>query len=199
MIIVGLTGSIGMGKTTTAKMFERLGAFVFDADAAVHALYDKGGAAVPLIRAVFPDAVKDGAVDRTVLSRHMQADPLNIKVLESFIHPMVVDARRQAMTQAQQEGRQVFIADVPLLFETGGHEQVDKIIVVSAPKHIQRQRVLARPDMSADKFAYILSQQMPDQLKRQQADFIIETGDGLDKAREQVQSVMDQLLKEAES
>ncbi len=197
MIIAGLTGSIGMGKTTTANMFAELGAYVFDADAAVHSLYDKGGAAVPLIRAVFPDAIRDGAVDRVVLSKHMQADPLNIKVLESFIHPMVQDLRKWALENARRQGKKVFIADIPLLFETGGHEHVDKIIVVSAPAHIQKQRVLSRGNMDEDKFAYILSQQIPDQIKRQKADFVVNTAEGLDKAREQVQTIMDTLLKEA--
>lgn len=197
MIIIGLTGSIGMGKTTTSTMFKEAGAAVFDADACVHDLYAKGGKAVPIIRSVFPDAVKDGAVDRARLSQHLQKDPLHIKVLESFIHPLVGKARAEAMQLAIDRGQKIMVFDVPLLFETGGDKAVDKIVVVSAPPDVQRARVLARADMTEEKFAMILARQLPDAQKRARADYIIETDKGLDFARQQVQNIMDELGKEA--
>jgi len=195
MIIIGLTGSIGMGKTTTAQMFRDAGCPVFDADAAVHELYGKDGKAVPLIRAVFPDAIKDEAVNRKVLGKHMRADPLNLKVLESFIHPMVGEKRAAFFKKAQDENADIVVLDVPLLFETGGHEHVHKIVVVTAPNDVQRERVLARPDMSEDLFETLLSRQMPDAEKRKAADFLIFTHKGLDAAREQVQDVLN-ILRE---
>ena len=197
MIIVGLTGSIGMGKTTTSKMFEAEGAAVFDADACVHELYSKGGAAVPIIRAVFPDAVIDGAIDRKRLSAHLQKEPLHIGVLESFIHPLVGQARAEAVERANSSGKKVMVFDVPLLFETGGHMKVDKVIVVSASPEVQRERVLARPGMSVEKFEMILSRQMPDAEKRKRADYIIETDKGLDFAREQVHNILQELSRGA--
>lgn len=190
MVIIGLTGSIGMGKSTTAKMFENAGAYIFDADAAVHDLYANGGAAVPILRAVFPDVIVDGAVDRTLLSKHLQADPLHIQVLESFIHPMVRDARNRAIATAKAQGKTVFVADIPLLFETGGEAQVDKIVVVSASEAVQRARVLKRPGMTKEKFALIKSRQMPDAKKRTLANFIVETDKGMDHARAQVRAIM---------
>lgn len=193
MIIVGLTGSIGMGKTTTANMFRQAGCPVFDADAAVHKLYTKGGRAVPLIRAIFPDAIKDGAIDRTVLGRHMRADPLNLTVLESFIHPMVADERSDFFKAAKAGKADIVIMDVPLLFETGGDGYVDKIVVVTAPASIQRERVLARPGMTEALFETLLSRQTPDAEKRQKADFLIFTHKGLDAARKQVQDILHQL------
>lgn len=193
MIILGLTGSIGMGKTTTAHMFREAGCPVFDADAAVHNLYAKGGAAVPLIRAVFPDAIKDEAVDRGVLGIHMRADPLNLKVLESFIHPMVGKARAAFLQGAIDKQADIIVFDVPLLFETGGHKRVHKIIVVTAPFHIQKQRVMSRPGMSEELFMSLLSRQTPDAEKRAQADYIIYTDKSLDNARKQVQTVLQEL------
>ncbi len=190
MVIIGLTGSIGMGKSTTAKMFEDAGAYIFDADAAVHGFYAKGGAAVPLLRAVFPDVIVGGAVDRALLSKHLQVDPLHIQVLESFIHPMVRDARSQAIGRAKTQGKKVFVADIPLLFETGGESRVDKTVVVSASQAVQRARVLARPGMTSGKFAMIKSRQMPDAEKRNRADFIVETDKGMDHARAQVLEIM---------
>ncbi len=195
MIIIGLTGSIGMGKSTTAKMFENAGAYIFDADTAVHNLYAKGGAAVPILRAVFPDVIVDGAVDRALLSKHLQADPLNIQVLESFIHPMVKEARSQAIEQAKSQGKTVFVADIPLLFETGGDTQVDKIVVVSASQEVQKSRVMSRPGMTKEKFALIKSRQMPDAKKRARADFVIKTDKGMKYARKQVAEIMDALQK----
>ncbi len=193
MIVIGLTGSIGMGKTTTAQMFREAGCPVFDADAAVHELYAKDGEAVPLIRAVFPDAVKDGAVDRKILGGHMRADPLNLQVLESFIHPMVGKKRSAFFNRAQEEGADIVVLDVPLLFETGGHKLVHKVVVVTAPYEVQRERVLARPGMTEEMFETLLARQTPDAEKRQSADFLIFTHKGLDAAREQVQDILKSL------
>ncbi len=193
MIIIGLTGSIGMGKSTTAELFRDAGAYVFDADMAVHNLYAKGGAAVPLLGSVFPDIIVDDAVDRAKLSKHLQADPLQIQVLESFIHPMVVEIRAQAVAEAKRQGKSVFVADIPLLFETGGDALVDKTVVVSASSSVQKKRVLARDGMTETKFNMIKSRQMPDKEKRARADFIIETDKGIDNARGQVLEIMNSL------
>lgn len=194
MKIIGLTGSIGMGKSTTAWMFADLGCPVFDADAAVHAMYAKGGRAVPLIRAVFPDAIKDGAVDRKTLGDHMRADPLNLKVLESFIHPWVGEVRQTFLKQAKAHGAKAVIFDVPLLFETGGDAKVDATVVVTAPAAVQRERVMSRPGMTEALFQMILSKQMPDAEKRARAAHIISTDAGLDAARTQVKSVLENIL-----
>lgn len=190
MIILGLTGSIGMGKSTTAEMFADAGAYVFGADEAVHKLYAKGGAAVPLLRAVFPDVIIDEAVDRAQLSKHLQADPLHIQVLESFIHPMVVAMRTEAIAEAKRQGTNVFVADIPLLFETGGEVHVDKTVVVSASQSVQKERVLKRAGMTEAKFKMIKNRQIPDKEKRARADYIIETDKGFDHARAQVLEIM---------
>lgn len=192
-IILGLTGSIGMGKSTTAAMFKDFGVPVFDADACVHALYAKGGEAVPLIRSVFPDAVIDGAVDRAALGRHMQVDPLNLSVLESFIHPMVSAKRQAFFERAAQDGADIVVLDVPLLFETGGDVQCDKIVVVTAPAAVQRTRVMARDGMTEALFVHLLSRQTPDSIKRKKADFLVFTDKGLDFAKDQVQDILSQL------
>ena len=194
MKIIGLTGSIGMGKTTTAQMFADLGCPVFDADAAVHDMYKKGGRAVPLIRAVFPDAIKDDAVNRKRLGEHMRADPLNLKTLESFIHPWVGEVRADFLEKARVSQAKAVVFDIPLLFETGGDKYVDATIVVSAPKDIQRKRVLARPKMTEALFEMILSKQMPDAEKRRRADYVISTADGMEAARVAVKSVLDKIL-----
>lgn len=193
--LVGLTGSIGMGKTTTAAMFSDEGCPVFDADAAVHKLYGFGGAAVPLIRAVFPDAVKDGAVDRKVLGQHMRNDPLNLPVLESFIHPMVGDMRKAFFDEAVDSSADIVVLDIPLLFETGGETRVDVSIVVTAPKSVQRERVMARDGMTEPLFEMILSRQMPDAAKRAQADYIIFTDKGFDAAKNQVREIITDLRR----
>ena len=194
MKIIGLTGSIGMGKTTTANMFKDLGCPVFDSDAAVHQLYSKGGKGAALIQAVFPDAIKDGAVNRVRLGAHMKTDPLNLKVLESFIHPWVGEIRAKFLSGAKSNGAKAVVFDVPLLFETGGDKHVDATVVVSAPALIQKARVLARPGVTPDIFEMLLSRQMPDADKRARADYIISTGQGLEKAREQVQAVLTKIL-----
>lgn len=191
LFVIGLTGSIGMGKTTTAKMFEDAGCPVFDADACVHRLYAKGGAAVPLINAVFPDAVKDGAVDRSVLGAHMRADPLHLSVLESFIHPMVGEARAEFFAKSKADGADIVVLDVPLLFETGGEDRVDRVVVVTAPQEVQRARVLARPGMTEAHFKALLARQTPDFIKRKRADFVVFTDKGLDATREQVHKIIE--------
>lgn len=193
MIIIGLTGSIGMGKTTTAQMFRDFGCPVFDADAAVHDLYKNEGGAVPLIRAVFPDAVKDGTVDRSQLSLHMRKDPFNLQVLESFIHPMVAEKRQAFLRVAELNKDPIVVFDVPLLFETGGDKHVDFIVVVTAPADVQKKRVLSRPGMSEDLFEKLLSRQMPDAKKRNRANYLIYTDKGLDFAREQVQKILTEI------
>lgn len=194
MKIIGLTGSIGMGKSTTAQMFADLGCPVFDADAAVHTLYAQGGRAVPLIRAVFPDAIRGGAVDRKRLGDHMRTDPLNLKVLESFIHPWVGEMRAQFLSKAVADEAKAVVFDVPLLFETGGDQQVDATVVVTAPKDVQRARVMARPGMTQDLFEMIVLKQMPDAEKRKRADYIVWTDKGLDSARAQVTDTLDKIL-----
>ena len=195
MKIIGLTGSIGMGKSTTAAMFVDLGVPVFDADAAVHELYAPCGKAVPLIRAVFPDAISGlGGVDRKRLGEHMRADPLNLDVLTSFIHPWVGEMRASFLEEAQKNGVSAVLFDVPLLFETGGDKHVDATIVVSAPANVQKERVLARPGMSEALFEELLSRQMPDEKKRARADYVIDTSKGLDAARAQAESVLADIL-----
>ena len=194
MKIIGLTGSIGMGKTTTANMFKDLGCPVFDADKAVHELYSKGSKGAALIQAVFPDAIKDGAVNRARLGVHMKTDPLNLKVLESFIHPWVGEIRAKFLSGAKSNGAKAVVFDVPLLFETGGDKHVDATVVVSAPALTQKARVLARPGVTPDIFEMLLSRQMSDADKRARADYIISTGQGLEKAREQVQAVLTKIL-----
>ncbi|GHA86645.1 dephospho-CoA kinase [Algimonas arctica] len=195
MKIIGLTGSIGMGKSTTAGMFESLGVPVFDADAAVHTLYAPGGQAVPLIRAVFPDAIGiDGGVNRKRLGEHMRADPLNLDVLSSFVHPWVGDMRADFIAQAITEQADAVVFDIPLLFETGGDSKVDVTVVVTAPPDIQRQRVLARPGMTVDLFESLLVRQMPDAEKRKRADFIISTAEGLEATQARVKEVLAEIM-----
>lgn len=195
MKIIGLTGSIGMGKTTTAGLFKELGVPVFDADAAVHSLYVPGGRAVPLIKAVFPDAIaNDGGVDRKKLGAHMRADPLQLTVLESFIHPWVSEMRAAFLQDAMSAGARAVLFDVPLLFETGGDKQVDATVVVTAPAATQKERVMARAGMTAALFETLLSRQMPDHEKRRRADYVISTQNGIEAARADVQSVLDQIV-----
>jgi len=189
-MMVGLTGSIGMGKTETAKMFARLGIPVYDADAAVHRLYEKGGAAVPEIAKVFPDSVKDGRVDRAELTKLVTADKDAFKKLEQLVHPLVGQEQRAFLDEARAKGAEIVVLDIPLLFEAGGHARVDAIVVVSAPAHIQRARVLARPGMTEDKLDHILSRQMSDEEKRAKAHFVVETDKGLNHAFEQVKSIV---------
>lgn len=190
MIILGLTGSIGMGKSTTAKMFEAQGAPVYDSDAAVHALYSVGGAAVGPVEAAFPGVVVDGAIDRAKLSAQVVGDPEALEKLEAIVHPLVGAHRIGFFEKAQAEGHGIVVLDVPLLYETGGQKNVHKVVVVSAPAEVQRERVLARPGMTAEKFEAILARQLPDAEKRGRADFVIDTGKGLAAAEDQVRDIL---------
>lgn len=193
MIIVGLTGSIGMGKSTTAAMFAAEGAPVYDADAEVHALYARGGAAVGPVGEAFPGVVVDGAVDRTLLSQKVVGDAAAMKRLEAIVHPLVGMSRAGFFEKAQADGADIVILDIPLLFETGGEKRVDAVVVVSAPADVQRQRVLARPGMDEAKLDAILARQMADVDKRARAHFVIDTGQGLEAARRQVRDVLRKL------
>ncbi|MFT3810294.1 MAG: dephospho-CoA kinase [Micropepsaceae bacterium] len=195
MLLVGLTGSIGMGKSETARMFRALGVPVYDADAAVHALYDTGGAAVEAIGAAFPGSVKDGKVDRAVLGPMTLGDAAAIRKLESIIHPLVGKAQMDFLHDAESKGAALVVLDIPLLFETGGEMRVDAVIVVSAPADVQRARVLARPGMTEEKFEQILKRQTADAVKRAKAHYVIDTHLGLDHARERVAYVLEDLKR----
>ena len=193
MITIGLTGSIGMGKSTTAAMFAAEGAPVYDADAEVHALYALGGAAVAPIEAAFPGVVRDGAVDRALLGQRVLGDDAAMKQLEAIVHPLVGASRVGFFEAAKAKGADIVVLDIPLLFETGGEARVDAVVVVSAPAEIQRQRVLERPGMAVEKLDAILARQMADAEKRARAHFVIDTGHGLEPARAQVRDVLRQL------
>lgn len=197
MIIVGLTGSIAMGKSDTLQMFAELGVPVFDADAEVHALYEAGGDAVPAIAAALPATVRDGRVDRAILSRIVTEDPANLALLETIVHPLVRERQQRFIAAAKSAGAKLVVLDIPLLFETGGETRVDKVVVVSAPAAEQRRRALARPGMSEEKLARILARQMPDVEKRRRADFVVDTGAGHDRARAEVHAIVIALEKEA--
>lgn len=188
MIQLGLTGSIGMGKSTVAAMFEARGVPVFDADAAVHRLQGPGGRLVAEIEARFPDTTGPAGVDRTALAEAVLGDATALRRLEALVHPAV--AADRAAFLAAHAAAPIVVLDIPLLFETGGDGAVDKIAVVSAPAAIQRARVLARPGMTTDRFEAILARQMPDSEKRERADFIIDTGAALDATRAQVDAVI---------
>lgn len=190
MIRLGLTGSIGMGKSTTARLFAERGAVVWDADAAVHRLYASGGAAVPAIAALAPDAVMGGAVDRERLRKAALADETLLPRIEAAVHPLVAEDRAAFLADAEAAGRAVAVCDVPLLFETGAAEDFDAVAVVSAPADVQRARVLARPGMTAEAFEAILARQIPDAEKRARADFVIDSGRGVEAARAQVDAIM---------
>jgi dephospho-CoA kinase len=188
MIVLGLTGSVGMGKSATAKMFAEEGVPVFDADAAVHALYE--GEATPLIEAAFPGTVSGGRVDRERLSRAVVGNSEAFAKLEAIIHPLVRKAREDFLAAAKAKGSKVAVLDIPLLFETGGERQVDKIVVVSAPEPVQKERVLARTGMTEAKFSAIVAKQMPDSEKRSRADFVIDTSRGFEAARGEVRAIL---------
>jgi dephospho-CoA kinase len=192
MIVLGLTGSVGMGKSTTAKMFAEEGIPVFDADAEVHRLYE--GKAAPLIEAAFPGVTKDGRVDRERLSVRVVSDKEALAKLETVVHPLVRDARRAFIEKARISGAKIALVDIPLLFETGNGEGIDKVVVVSAPHEVQKARVLAREGMTEEKFKAILARQMPDAEKRKRADFVIDTSKGFAAAREDVRAILRELL-----
>jgi dephospho-CoA kinase len=188
MIVLGLTGSIGMGKTTTAALFREAGVLVYDADAAVHALYAPGGAAVAPVEAAFPGVVVEGAIDRAKLSERITADPSGLKRLEAIVHPLVAAERTAFLRSAKDSD--VVVLDIPLLFETHAEGMVQAVVVVSAPEALQRSRVLARPGMSEDKLAALLARQTPDAEKRRRADFIIETDAGVEAAAQRVAEIL---------
>lgn len=194
MIVIGLTGSVGMGKSTTAGLFAAEGIPVFDADATVHALY-RGRAVVP-VEAAFPGVARDGVIDRATLGQRVIGDAEAMKRLEAIVHPMVRTARAAFLTKARLRGASLAVLDIPLLFETGGETEVDVVVLASAPEPVQKARVLARPGMTEARFAAILAQQMPDADKRRRARFVIETGQGLEDATAQVRAVIAALHSE---
>lgn len=188
MIVLGLTGSIGMGKSTTARMFAEAGVPVHDSDEAVHRLY--AGEAAPLIEAAFPGTVKDGVVDRTELARHVLGDAVALKKLEGIVHPLVRADADAFLERSRAAGAPIAVLDIPLLFETNGRGRVDKVVVVTASPEMQRQRVLARNGMTEQKFEAILAKQVSDAEKRKRADYIVDTGQGLEPARAAVEAII---------
>jgi dephospho-CoA kinase len=188
MLVLGLTGSIGMGKTTTARFFADEGVPVLDADAVVHQLYD--GEAVAAIETAFPGTSRDGRIEREELSRRVVGNPEALKQLEAIVHPLVRAAQARFLADAERSGAPVAVLDVPLLFETGGERRVDAVVVVSAPADVQRARTLDRAGMTAEKFEALLQKQMPDDEKRRRADFVVDTSQSLDSARAQVRAIL---------
>jgi len=193
MIILGLTGSIGMGKSTTATLFAEAGVPVYDADATVHKLYE--GEAAPAIEAAFPGTTVDGKVDRNRLSAQVVHDSAAIKRLEQIVHPMLGASRQKFLDDAEQSGAPVAVVDVPLLFETGGEKRVDAVVVVTTTPEIQRQRILARDGMTPEKLDAILARQLPDAEKRKRADFVVDTSHGLDPVRARIRDILAQAGK----
>lgn len=197
MIVLGLTGSIGMGKSTTAQMFADAGALVWNADEAVHALYAKGGAAVQPVGAAFPGVVVQGAIDRARLAEALGRDDQAFRRLEQIVHPLVARGRTDDLVKAERRGVKLAVLDIPLLFETGGDAAVDAVVVVTADADVQAARVLARPGMTRERFDTILERQMPDAEKRRRADFIVDTGHGLEVAQAQVAEIVGTVLDPA--
>jgi dephospho-CoA kinase len=193
MIILGLTGSIGMGKSTAAKLFAEAGVPVYDADATVHMIYE--GEAAPAIEAAFPGTTTGGKVDRNRLSAQVVHDPAAIKRLEQIVHPMLRTYHQKFLHDAEASGAPIAVVDVPLLFETGGEKRVDAVVVVTTSPEIQRQRILARDGMTGEKLDAILARQLPDAEKRKRADFIVDTSHGLDPVRARIRDILDQAVK----
>ncbi len=193
MRIIGLTGSIGMGKSTTMQLFAEQSVPVYDADAAVHAVY--AGEAVPVVEAAFPGTTADGKVDRQKLSARVLGNPEALKKLEQIVHPMLGAHRQQFLADAEKSGAAVVVLDVPLLFETGGEKRVDAVVVVSAPAEMQRARVLARENMTQEKLDAILARQTPDAEKRRRADFVVDTSSGLEPVRAQIRDILAKVVK----
>jgi dephospho-CoA kinase len=193
MFVLGLTGSIGMGKSTTAKFFAEAGVPVYDADAAVHQLYD--GAAAPAIEAAFPGTTIGGKVDRNKLAAQVVAHPAAFKKLEALVHPLVRAAEQRFLAAAAGSGASVAVLDIPLLFETGGEERCDAVVVVSAPAELQRARAFERAGMTEERYAVILAKQLPDADKRARADFVVDTSKGFDAARAQVRDILQAVAK----
>src|SRR5436190_4555199 len=193
MFVLGLTGSLGMGKTTTAHFFAEEGVPVHDADATVHRLYERE--AVAAIEDAFPGTTATGKVDRTRLAARVLDDAAALKRLEAIVHPLVQAAERQMLADAQTRGEQVAVLDIPLLFETGGDRRVDAVVVVTAPPEVQRARVLERPGMTMEKLDSILAKQIPDEEKRRRADFVVDTSQGFEAARAQVRAILAAVAK----
>ena len=189
MFVLGLTGSLGMGKSTTARFFAEEGVPVHDADAVVHRLYE--GEAAAVIEAAFPGTTVAGKVDREELAARVLGDRAALKRLEAIIHPLVQEAERRLLAEAEARGEKIAVLDIPLLFETGGEERVDAVVVVSAPPEVQRSRALERPGMTVDKLDAILAKQMPDEEKRQRADFVVDTSHGFEAARAEVRAILE--------
>ena len=193
MIILGLTGSIGMGKSTTAKLFAEAGVPVYDADATVHMIYQ--GEAAPAIEAAFPGTTADGKVDRTKLSAQVVHDAAAMKRLEQIVHPMLRAYHQKFLEDAERSGAPVAVVDVPLLFETGGEKRVDAVVVVTTSPEVQRQRILSRDNMTGEKLDAILARQLPDAEKRKRADFIVDTSHGLDPVRARIRDILSEAGK----
>jgi dephospho-CoA kinase len=193
MIILGLTGSIGMGKSTTAQLFAEAGVPVYDADATVHKLYE--GEAAPVIEAAFPGTTINGKVDRARLSARVVHDPAAMKQLEQIVHPMLGASRQKFLQDAEQSGTPVAVVDVPLLYETGGEKRVDAVVVVTTSPEIQRERILARDNMTGEKLDAILARQLPDAEKRKRADFVVDTSHGLDPVRARIRDILNEAAK----
>lgn len=188
MFILGLTGSIGMGKSTTARLFAEEDVPVHDADAAVHVLYE--GEAAPLVEAAFPGTTVAGKVDRARLAEAVVGKPEALKRLEAIVHPLVARERDRFLANAKAHGAMIAVLDIPLLYETGGEALVDAVVVVSAPAAVQRARVLERPGMTVEKLEALLAKQMPDAEKRARADFILDSSRGVEAARDQVRDIL---------
>jgi dephospho-CoA kinase len=193
MKILGLTGSIGMGKSTTAKLFAEAGVPVYDADATVHRIYE--GEAVPAIEAAFPGTTANGKVDRAKLSAKVVQDPAAIRRLEQIVHPMLRSYHQKFLDDAEQAGAAVVVMDVPLLFETGGEKRVDAVVVVTTAPELQRQRIMARGNMTAEALDAILARQLPDDEKRRRADFVVDTSHGLDPVRARIRDILAEVVK----
>jgi dephospho-CoA kinase len=193
MIVLGLTGSIGMGKSTTAKFFAEEGVPVHDADATVHRLYENDAAAA--IEAAFPGTTSGGRVDRPKLAARVLGDDTARKRLETIVHPLVRESETKFLSEARARRAPVVVLDIPLLYETGGEQRVDAVVVVSAPAEVQRERVLARPGMTEERFTQILAAQVPDAEKRRRADFVVDTSQGFDAARAQVRDILASIAK----
>lgn len=198
MIVLGLTGSIGMGKSATADLFREEGVPVYDADAAVHALYARGGAAVDPVEAAFPGVAVDGAIDRMALRERVLDDAEAMKRLERIVHPLASDAQKKFRDEARKAGAPFVVLDIPLLYEAGGYAYCDYVLVVTAPADVQRERVLSRPGMDEETFRSILARQMPDAEKRARADFIITTAHGFEFARDCVRAIVGLMIRMAE-
>lgn len=193
MLLLGLTGSIGMGKSTTAKLFEEAGVPVYDADATVHKVYE--GEAAPAVEAAFPGSTVDGKVDRQKLSAMVVNNTEAMKLLETIVHPMLRSHQRKFLSDAETAGAPVAVLDIPLLYETGGEKRVDAVVVVTTTPEIQRERILARENMTPDKLDAILARQLPDTEKRKRADFVVDTSHGLDPVRQRIGEILREVVK----